>query len=49
MPSLNDLIRSAQSGDSIAVEALVKQYSGLVRQECAKFGLKNHADMSHSD
>ena len=49
MTSLSELIRAVQKGDTIAVEALVLQFSGVIRHECAKFGLRDHADLSHSD
>lgn len=49
MTSLSELIRAIQKGDTLAVEELVKQFSGAIRHECAKFGLRDHADLSHSD
>jgi len=49
MSRLSELIRDVQSGDIIAVEALVSRFSGAIRQECAKYGLRGHADWSQSD
>ncbi len=49
MCSLSESIRNAQRGDSVAVEALVARFSGIIRQECAKYGLRYHADWSQSD
>lgn len=49
MSNLSELIREARKGDASAVEALVTQFSGVIRQECTRYGLSDHPDLSHSD
>ena len=49
MHTLRELLRGAQEGDAIAIETLVSRFSGLIQRECAKYGIWQHPDWSHSD
>ncbi|MFK7769672.1 MAG: RNA polymerase sigma factor [Mariniblastus sp.] len=49
MQTLGELIRAARDGDTEAIETLVMRFSGVIRTECAKYGIRQHPEWSHSD
>ena len=49
MQTLREILRGAQAGDAEAIETLVMRFSGLIQRECAKYGIWQHPDWSHSD
>ena len=47
--SFQRLLKAAQKGNKSAVDQIILQYSHIIQRECAKYGLWQHPDWSHSD
>lgn len=49
MPGLRELITKAQRGSESALECLVTQFAGVIRQECARYVFSLAPDLSQAD
>ena len=49
LPTLSELLCAARQGDGPSIEALVSRFSGPIEQECGKYGIRQHPELSHSD